>query len=125
MRVSKSRVWLRRSLAVALPMLVLYVPAGFVESASHGPYTRWFNGRMYQRAQAAHLVGADEAAVVAAIGEPSYVWRYWSVYRGNEPAPGAEHIITYNYMSHVFAPYGKFQVHFRYGRVSGLEQLDD
>ena len=101
------------------------VPVGFVESASHGPYTRWFNRHMYERAQAAGLVGAPESAIVPALGEPSYVWHSWSLYRGNEPAPGAEATTTYNYMSHLYAPYGKFQVHLRGGRVTGVEQLDD
>ena len=125
MRVSKSRVWLRRTLAVAVPLLVLYVPVGFAEAVSHGPYTRWYNRHKFEQAQAAGLIGQPESAIIPALGTPTAIWRYWSVYRGDQPASGAEPIITYNYAPCFFAPCGLFQVHLRNGRVSGLEQLDD
>ena len=125
MRVSKSRVWLRRSLAIVLSCGVLYVPVGFIEALSHGPYTRWYNRHKFELAQSAGLVGKPDSAIIPVLGSPTAIWRYWSLYRGDQPAPGAEPLITYNYAPCFFAPGGLFQVHLRNGCVSGLEQLDD
>jgi hypothetical protein len=112
--------------ALLLCCLALLAPA--IDALCHGPITRAYNRRMFDLAQSAQLIGKPESAIVPTLGEPTSVWRSWSSWltkNPNEPAPGAEWVITYNYAPCWLVPCGLFQVHLRNGRVSGLEQLDD
>ncbi len=114
-------------MAVALTAVALYPAFAVWDVGSHGPYARWYNHRLLARAQAAGLLGKSEDAIVPALGEPSFVWRYWSSWETatGKPSPGAEWCVVYNYAPHFFLPWGLFQVGLRGGRIRGFQELDD
>jgi hypothetical protein len=126
----RMRFTVRRLMAVvavvAVIMGVLVPILKGIDAANHGPYATAFNQRCQKLADRAGLVGSPESDVVQVLGEPTSVWRYWSVRNlTGSPAAGAYLITTYNYAPCSFVPLGIFQVHCIGGAVKSIEQLDD
>ncbi len=109
------------ALLIALPVLAL------MDSLSVGPYTRYFNYSMYNKAMEAGLVGANEERVEQVLGKASYCYSGWtSTYiDSGKPTPHSRCITTYNFSPLMIMPMAKFQVHCEDGKVISLELFDD
>lgn len=115
-------------LAIALTCCCLLPVGACVETASLGPYTRWFNQQMNGRATAAGLVGQPEAKVEVVLGRPSNDYTYPASYilngdGGRSPVGAAVH--TFDYYPYPLLSFSKFQVHCHDGVVTSLELFDD
>lgn len=108
-------------LLIALPVLAL------LDNLSVGPYTRYFNHSMYNRAMEARLVGDNEERVEQVLGKASYSYSgNTSTYIDSGMATShSRFVTTYNFCPLRIMPMAKFQVHCEDGKVISLEMFDD
>lgn len=109
-----------------LLLVVLLTIGAAVETARRGPYTRWYNQQLRQRALDARLPGSPETRVGDVLGSPDNIMEFWEVLDASgHPAKGAHFVRTYEYYPYPFLPFSKFQVHCTEGIVRTLEMYDD
>jgi hypothetical protein len=93
MRMPRMRFTLRRLMAVVAVVAVIMgalIPVlKAIDAIAHSPYAMMFNRRCQALANRAGLVGSPESDVVKVLGEPTSVWKYWSLIDSTTGSPAA------------------------------------
>ncbi len=124
--VNKSTRTLSAGAWIAIAAFAVFLGTAF-EAANQGPYTRWFNHRLVERATAARLLGKPEADVERVLGRASSERDANSVLQSNVAAVtagrGVSHV--FRYFPYPWVTASAFSVQCEDGVVVAVRELED
>ncbi len=124
--VNQSKRTLSAGAWIAIAAFAVFLGTAF-EAANQGPYTRWFNHRLVERATAARLVGRAQADVERLLGRASSERDATSVLQSNVTPVTAGRSVThvYKYFPYPWVTASAFSVQCEDGVVVAVRELED